>query len=247
MKKFITYFKQVRGISRDPFFKKGETTSVEELSKTGSRTEVINKLLRRFNRPTTYLEIGVRDPEDNFVKISSEQKFSVDPGFEVQENKADFPCTSDVFFRRLKSREWKGVPDQFDLIFIDGLHTAEQADRDIANSLEILAEGGFIVMHDCNPPTEWHAREEFRFGRSPAGKYWNGTSWKAFLKWRKNKDVYSCCVDTDWGVGIISKKFLLGKATSLANEFYEYKVFEAHRKEFLNLLTMEEFTQLINR
>ena len=67
------------------------------------------------------------------------------------------------------------------------------------------------------------------------------------MKWRKNKDVYSCCVDTDWGVGIISKKFLLGEATSLANEFYEYQVFAANRKEFLNLLTLEEFTQLINR
>jgi hypothetical protein len=247
MKKYITYFKRGRGISRDLFFKKAEITTVEELKKTGSRTEVINKLVRSFNRQTTYLEIGVRDPEDNFFKITSDQKFSVDPGFEVQDNKADFPCTSDVFFQKLKSGEWKGVPDQFDVIFIDGLHTAEQADRDIANSLEILTEGGFIIVHDCNPPTEWHAREEFHFGRSPAGKHWNGTTWKAFLKWRKNKDVYSCCVNTDWGVGIISKKFQLGEATSLANEFYEYKVFDAHRREFLNLITMEEFTQLINR
>jgi hypothetical protein len=193
------------------------------------------------------LEIGVRNPEDNFLKISADQKFSVDPGHEVQENKADFPCTSDVFFQKLKSGDWKGVPDQFDVIFIDGLHTAEQVDQDISNSLKVLAEDGFIVVHDCNPPTEWHAREEFRFGRSPAGKYWNGTTWKAFLKWRKNKDVYSSCVDTDWGVGIISKKIPLGEATSLTNEFFEYKVFDAHRREFLNLISMEEFTQLINR
>ena len=165
---------------------------------------------------------------------------------ELKENLADFPCTSDEFFRKLKAGEWKGLPQRFDVIFVDGLHLAEQVDRDIANALEFLAEDGFIVVHDCNPPTEWHAREELFFGKSPSGKYWNGTTWKGFVKWRKNKQVNSCCVDTDWGVGIISKTFPLGTATSLTNEFYEYKVFEANRKEFLNLISMEEFDRLIN-
>ncbi len=245
MKKFIKYFKAGRGISKDSFFKKGKKTSQDELNKTGIRTEIINLILSGFKRPTTYLEIGVRDPEDNFLKITADIKFSVDPGLEVQVNRADFPCTSNLFFQKLKNKEWVNVPDQFDVIFIDGLHTAEQVDQDIENSLNVLTEDGFIIVHDCNPPTEWHAREEFYFGRSPAGKYWNGTTWKAFVKWRACKEVYSCCVDTDWGVGIISKKFPLGVPTSLPNEFFEYKIFDTHRKESLNLIKMDEFTRLI--
>lgn len=245
IKKQLTYFKRGKGLSTDSFFKKGKQANMVEFEKKGSRTEVINLLIGSLNRQTYYLEIGVRDPRVNFSKIKSERKWSVDPGLELEENLADFPCTSDEFFQKLKSGKWEELPDKFDVIFIDGLHVSEQADRDILNSMEFLAEDGFIVVHDCNPPTEWHAREEFHFGKSPSGPLWNGTTWKSFVKWRKNKEVYSCCVDTDWGVGILSKKFPLGLATNLSNEFYEFKTFDANRKEFLNLISMDKFIQLI--
>jgi SAM-dependent methyltransferase len=246
IKKQLSHFKRGRGLTSDSYFIKGSHANQKELEKPGSRTEIINRLLASLNRQTGYLEIGERDPRVNFNKINSSRKWSVDPGVELEVNLADFPCTSDEFFRKLKAAEWEGMPEKFDVIFVDGLHLAEQVDRDIANALEFLAEDGFIVIHDCNPPTEWHAREELYFGKSPSGKYWNGTTWKAFVKWRRNKEIYSCCVDTDWGVGIISKTFPLGQATSLANEFYEYKVFDACRKEFLNLISLEEFNQLMS-
>lgn len=115
------------------------------------------------------MEIGVHNPEDNFLKLSAKRKFSIDPGIEVQKNQADFSYTSDVFFQKNKKRKLKGGPKTLDVICIDGLTTAEQTDRAIANSLESLAEDRFIVVHHCNPPTQWHAREEFHFGRSPAG------------------------------------------------------------------------------
>jgi hypothetical protein len=54
-------------------------------------------------------------------------------------------------------------------------------------------------------------------------------------------------VDTDWGVGILSRKFPLGTATDRRNEFYEYKEFDAHRKEYLNLISFEQFKQLVNQ
>ncbi len=82
----------------------------------------------------------------------------------------------------------------FDVIFIDGLHLAEQVDRDISNSLKVLKEDGFIVLHDCNPPTEWHAREMYAFYHTPAQGQWNGTTWKAFLKYRNDNSIYSCCI-----------------------------------------------------
>jgi hypothetical protein len=40
------------------------------------------------------------------------------------------------------------------VIFIDGLHTFEQTLQDSYNSLNYLAQGGVIILHDCNPPSE---------------------------------------------------------------------------------------------
>ena len=108
---------------------------------------------------------------------------------------------------------------KFDVIFIDGLHLAEQVDKDIEHALMYVKEDGFIVLHDCNPPIFWHSREEYRYIFTPAEGNWNRTTWKAFLKWRTNRSLYSCCVDTDWGVGIISKKQTIGNSTQKKNPF----------------------------
>ena len=68
------------------------------------------------------------------------------------------------------------IPDiTFDVIFIDGLHLADQVEKDIDNALKFIKEDGFIILHDVNPPTEWHARESYLFFNSPAAGAWNGT------------------------------------------------------------------------
>jgi hypothetical protein len=54
-------------------------------------------------------------------------------------------CTSNEFFAK-DTRQW-------DLIFIDGDHSATQVRTDVVNSLEHLEEGGLICMHDTLPPT----------------------------------------------------------------------------------------------
>ncbi len=211
-----------------------------EFQKTPFRYDVINFLAETFNREITYLEIGVRVPAHNFDRINAEKKYSVDPGVEREHNPVDFPVTSDSFFASLDSGKILSKDIKFDIIFIDGLHLAEQVEKDIQNSLRYLSDDGFIVMHDCNPPTEFHAREEFLYTLGPAGGNWNGTTWKAFFKARKRTDVYSCCVDSDWGVGIISKKINFGKPTSIQNEFYEYLVLDEFRKDSLNLINFED-------
>jgi hypothetical protein len=191
------------------------------------------------------LEIGVRNPAINFDKIKSETKYSVDPGIEFLENPVDFKVTSDAFFDNLRKGEGLDAKTLFDVIFIDGLHLADQVDRDIYNSLEFIKDDGFIVLHDCNPPTEWHARETHKYEISPAMQNWNGTTWKGFMKWRTNSKVYSCTIDTDWGVGVISKSKNIGESTSVQNPFFEFHVFNAHKKEYLNLISFEDFKKYI--
>ncbi|MEJ2113931.1 MAG: class I SAM-dependent methyltransferase [Flavobacteriaceae bacterium] len=152
-KKIKTNYKRGRHIVNDPFYKSAFENTKLELIKTPKRTEVINFLLSRFNRETCYLEIGVRNPADNYNHINAGTKYSVDPGFEYQESSIDFKMTSDSFFDQLKNNEVLSKDLKFDVIFMDGLHLAEQADRDIKNALDFIKEDGFIVVHDCNPPT----------------------------------------------------------------------------------------------
>ncbi len=244
--KHVNYYSMGKQLLNDKFYLDGKEKSRLEYEKTPTRTRILNHLNSVLNRDTLYLEIGVRNPNDNFNKIKATKKISVDPGLEYRENPVDFKMTSDAFFSSLSKGEIMEPNVRFDIIFIDGLHLAEQVDRDIENAMRFLKEDGFVVLHDCNPPTQWHAREEFGFGFSPAGGYWNGTTWKAFMKWRSNPDIQSCCTDSDSGIGILTKKFPIGLATTKANVFYEYKEFDKNRKDYLNLISFEELKSLLN-
>jgi hypothetical protein len=245
IKKLYNYYNWGGRFLNDPYFKDTELLNKKEFQKQPFRYDIINFLLQQFNRESTYLEIGVRNPSDNFEKIKSTYKYSVDPGLEFKENPVDFRMTSDDFFYNLKNNEILTQNILFDVIFIDGLHLAEQVDRDIMNSLQFIKEDGFIVLHDCNPPTEWHAREEYSFDLTPARGAWNGTTWKAFYKHRFNETLTSCCVDSDFGVGILTKRNIFNRLTLNSNPFFEYKVLNLHRKEYLGIMTFSELQQKI--
>lgn len=216
-----------------------------EVSKQPYRFDIINYLIQKFDRKTTYLEIGVRNPSHNYDRIVSDKKYSVDPGVEFESNPVDFPLTSDDFFAKLRSGDVLNPSTKFDVIFIDGLHLADQVDKDISNSLDFLKEDGFLVLHDCNPPTEWHARETYNFYLSPAEGHWNGTTWKAFTKWRQNPNISGCCINSDWGVGIFSKTVNFGENNLIDNPYFEYHIFEKNRKKILNLIEFNDLKSLI--
>lgn len=246
--KFIQYFADGRNYVNNPFNIDGIKKNLEIHQSKIKRTEIINYLLDHLKRETIYLEIGVRNPSHNFNHINSNKKYSVDPGIEFLENPVDFKMTSDLFFHKLINNEILNADILFDVIFIDGLHTAEQTDKDIVNALQFIKKDGFIVLHDCCPPTQWHAREEFYYDLTPAQSFWNGTTWKAFLKRRFQKELFSCCIDTDWGVGIISKSHKIGNAIEKMNEFYEFSVLEKDKKRLLNLISFEELKKsLVNK
>jgi hypothetical protein len=241
LKRFYSYFTFGRQFFQGKYFLSAQESSLVEERKKPKRTDIINYLIEYLNRDICYLEIGVRDPNSNFSKILAKEKYSVDPGYEQDVNKADFPYTSDDFFLKLQNGELLSPKIEFDVIFIDGLHLAEQVDRDIQNSLKHLKSDGFLVLHDCNPPSEWHARETYSHMLSPALFKWNGTTWKAFLQWRHRKELNSCCVDTDWGVGIFSKTHPIGKSLSEnSNPFFEFDSLDKNRKEWLNLVSFDQ-------
>lgn len=234
----------------DPRHRDGMAKSAAEYAKRPTRTEVLNYLLEASGRrcgaaETRYLEIGVRNPAENFDGVRATVKFGVDPGVEFRENPVAFPMTSDVFFDGLASGQHLSPDYTFHVIFIAGLHLADQVNRDIRNSLHHVHERGFVVLHDCNPPTEWHARDSYDYAWSPAKSEWNGSTWKAFVKWRTEPSVKSCCIDTDWGLGVLTRGFAIGDAVAPHNEFFEYTQLQQDRRRSLGLVGYEEFRRLV--
>ena len=241
MRRYIYRYNLGKAIALDMNFKISSEKNHTEVLKKTNRGDVINYLSSKINEPITYLEIGVRNPADNFDKINATTKYSVDPGLEFKDNPVDFRLTSDAFFDQLRTGNILNPEIKFDIVFIDGLHLADQVYRDILNSLDFLSEIGFIILHDCNPPTEWHARETFEFENSPARGTWNGTTWKAFVKAKDELEINACCIDSDFGIGILSKTHILGNPVKVNNPFFEFKVFEENRTQSLNLIPFELF------
>lgn len=199
------------------------------------RVSIINNIIEK-NKFKSYLEIGVRNTFDCFDVINCEIKDGVDPGFESEINNVKYKLTSDEFFKELDLGNLDKKSDyKWDVIFIDGLHLSYQVDLDIENSLNHISDNGIIVIHDCNPPSLHHAREDYTNYDTPAKGFWNGTVWKTFFKMRCTKfDLDMCVIDCDWGVGLIKK----GSQTlcDIYNPYFEYSIFDKHRVKSLNLI-----------
>jgi len=207
-----------------------------EKNKVMQRFDIINAIIEK-NNQNSYLEIGVCNPNECFDKINCEYKDSVDPGYENPSNPVKFKMTSDDFFNQL-SKQIK-----YDIIFIDGLHLSYQVKKDINNSLKHLSKGGYIIVHDCNPPSLFHARENYLV--NGVTHQWNGTVWKAIYEIRTHrKDLNVKVVDTDYGMGIISYNEKNNtKLVEFDNPFYEYNKMSENRVRDLGLISIEDFNR----
>lgn len=110
-----------------------------------------------------------------FRSLVAETKVAVDPkfAFDVEETRRKeagselHEMPSDEFFGRIVC-----PGDEFDVIFLDGLHTFEQTLRDFNNALRILSSGGTIVIDDVTPNSHISAipdEERVRLLRSMLG------------------------------------------------------------------------------
>ena len=144
--------------------------------------------------------------------------------------------TSDEFFEENQRT--------FDLIFIDGLHLAEQVLRDVYNSLAVLNSGGALLLHDCNPVDE---RAQTRNVDLAEGSTWNGDTWKviAFLRCQR-PELFTRVVDLDYGVGIVipgktAKRSVLADDLETADRLFSeltYEELEQDRGQTLGLVTL---------
>lgn len=192
-----------------------------------TRTQIVQYFINKYNYKT-YLEIGVLNTAYNFDKIKCETKVGVDPAihsaFYTLPNSGHMQ-TSDEYFNNLSADV------KFDIVFIDGLHTREQVNKDIRNSLNHLNSNGTIVLHDCSPSI---AADEATPNRC-------GDVWKSIYELRKTtNNLLVGVVDTDYGVGIVRE----GTPVPLPNlndSVLDYNFLVQHRKSALNLISVGDF------
>lgn len=194
-------------------------------TKPMNRTHIINELIKK-NNYTSYLEIGV-EAGLNLAAIQVEDKLGVDPD---TKSKANVFEPSDEFFSKAKLEGLK-----WDIIFIDGLHQAEQVERDITNALLCLKDGGVVLCHDMLPTTE-------AMQRVPREQdVWTGDCWKAFVKVRSERDdLEMFTIDTDWGVGFIRPAKNKQALLSLNSEL-NYRNFSMNAAVWMNIISPDQF------
>lgn len=119
-----------------------------------TRKDVLRPLLALYDQPR-YLEVGVSRGV-TFHRVPAAFKVAVDPlfQFDVADRQERHPeasyheVTSDDYFATVID-----PAQQFDVVYLDGLHTLEQTLRDLMNALHHLQPDGVIVIDDTRPPT----------------------------------------------------------------------------------------------
>ena len=197
-----------------------------DFSSKKSRLEVVQSIItkKKFKK---YLEIGCFDNE-LFDHIKCEKKVGVDPV-----SGGTIRATSDQFFEK--------NDENFDCIFIDGLHEYHQVKKDINNSLRFLNKDGVILLHDCLPNNYYEQA-------TPRCQWiWNGDVWKAIVECRNSKDmdVYTCYAD--FGIGVIFKRpnrnFLDYPNKNYKNLKFDYYFY--NNKKLMNIIEYEELIKII--
>lgn len=215
------------------------------------RYDIINHLikLRGYKR---YLEVGVNDGSC-FTKIECKHKDAVDPGAEGGESELiNYPITSDEFFHNVAPYT---LP--YDIIFVDGLHTKEQVDKDIRNSLKNLNFNGALVLHDTHPWHEHETRPYEQFlaeGRDNTERgWWVGTTWQSVVRLRsenpfvKVKTVMIREHVDDADVSILEPTCERQPLLEKHKEMYNYSYFAENKQNLLNLISAKDFFSLYDK
>ncbi len=196
-------------------------------SKLPTRTEIIQDIIYK-QHYQNYLEIGC-DNDENFSKIKIKSKVGVDPL-----KGGTHRMTSDEFFKKNNN--------QFDIIFLDGLHTYEQTIKDIDNSLSILNKKGVIIIHDCLPKKIWNQIVPRMYG------HWNGDVWKAIVHSRTYENAETFTLKADHGLGIIFKRSNKNPLKIKIDNFKNLKFSDYFKKHetYMNTISIQQLEKVFN-
>jgi hypothetical protein len=152
-----------------------------------NRIALVNLLLSKYENPK-YLEIGCAS-NSLFNSVFACNKVGIDPA-----NGGTMRKTSDEFFKKNRTN--------FDVVFVDGLHTYEQVRKDINNALRFLnlnkKHGSWICLHDMLPGN-WKEQHVPILTKGA----WTGDVWKVAFELGQTQGVEFKILKIDHGVGVI--------------------------------------------
>lgn len=214
-----------------------------------THTDIINLLIKKFGFKS-YLEIGIDNPNNNYLLINAEEKECVDPFIKTEnefkdahevltEDDRNYIIENIITYRMTSDEMFKMIPEdkKYDFVFIDGLHTEEQVGRDIVNSFKHLNKGGYVLVHDCLPINE-DAQKVPRVSGT-----WNGDVWKALPILGFQGISYSV-IECDYGNGLLAFNGDESKLEYPEKADYEYKnIFSSEyiKKIVMHTVSEEEF------
>ena len=189
-----------------------------------NHTDLLNFLIQTFDLKS-YLEIGVQNPKNNFDKIKCIDKTGVDP---IYVRGDILVTTSDLFF------DWN-ENKKFDLIFIDGLHHANQVRRDFENSLKCLNDNGFIVIHDTLPTDE-------KYTHVPRdSKIWFGDVYKFAMTLSEYDKIGFLTIDFDCGCTVVYKHAGKNGVKHSKHTKPNWEFFQKHKSLLLRIVSVNDF------
>jgi SAM-dependent methyltransferase len=188
-----------------------------------NRIALLNLLIAKKQDPV-YLEIGCA-ANHLFDSVPARQKIGVDPA-----SGGNVRATSDAFFSQ--------NTQFFDVVFIDGLHTYEQARRDVMNCIRFLRPGGYIALHDLLPRS-WQEHHVPRLN-----DVWTGDTWKVAFELARSEGVDFKIVKIDHGVGVFRINHAQPTVSDMTNEL-KRKEFEYFYRNVsrLPIIEWQEFLQ----
>lgn len=153
--------------------------------------EIINRIIEETGSKS-FLEIGYGNGH-NFDKIKCDIKLATDPTlkgsvFDDKKQEYLYNKESDDFWDEKEL-------DDIDVIFIDGLHHADQVRKDIINAMKCNPKA--IILHDTMP----HSKAMQEVPRTT--KEWTGDCWKAAVGFHQSyPDVRFETYRSDYGLSV---------------------------------------------
>ncbi|WP_323696938.1 class I SAM-dependent methyltransferase [Thiorhodovibrio litoralis] len=167
-------------------------------------------------KPTTYLEIGVESGQSLGQAQPPTKCIGIDPAPTINADLTAwtkiFSQSSDDFFHAHDVNELFGG-EKFDLCFIDGYHSFDQALRDFINAEANAHENSVILLHDIFP------LEEITASRERKTQFWTGDTWKIIPLLKEQRPDLSIVTIPTFPSGLAVVTNLDPKATAKNKEF----------------------------
>ena len=101
--KYKNIYKLGNKIYNNQIFFNSQEKNLREENPKYKLYDVINKILSLRTNTSYNLEMGLKNPENNFKFIHFYYKYSIDPWIEAEVNRADFIFTSHKFFSLIEA------------------------------------------------------------------------------------------------------------------------------------------------